>query len=865
MHSLQEQLEAAVRLHQSGDLAQAQPLYEQVLEQQATHPDALHLYGVLLHQRQQPQGAVEYIRRAIRLNPHSPLYHSNLAAALLETGNAAGAVSACRRALELDPRHVAAQANLGRACLQAGQLTEAACELQLAVQQQPHDALLWDCLIHALEQNGDRTAALKTAREATGLHAGQGGLYRRLARLLAQSGELEEARQQAEQATRLQPADAGSWLTLSNVLRELRRFDAAETACRQAVQLAPQLAFTHLSLAGILVELGRLSEAIDASHQGLELAGERPGLPSGLLSAGERADVWFTLGTACLGVERFDEAIDALQRAHQIQPAESRIRLNLGAALREAGQLQEGEQVLRSLVQDHPRQAEALVNLGAVLSELGRTEEAIACCEQAIALEPDSTWARLNLARQTVKTSDAARTLEAARRAVSPHSPEPAASFELGNLCREEGEPEQAVEAYSRAIAGNPAFAEARFNRSLALLSLGRLEEGWDEYEWRLGTQVPRRPSEVPLWTGEPLENRTILVQYEQGIGDEVMFSSCLPDLLKLAGHVMLECSPRLVPLLARSFPEITVLPVGGGGAENSAGESTGNRRPDCRIMAGSLPRFFRRSAALFPEHTGWLEADARSVARWQEQLHEGAAELVVGISWRGGKQPAARRLRSTALADWSPLLTDPRLRVISLQYGDCTAELAAAREAGLSIEQPEGIDPLAELDDYAALLCSLDLVISVDNATVHLAGALGCEVWTLLPRAADWRWQQTGETSPWYPSMRLFRQPAADDWGSVFSRVQSAVAERMPLRDFSSQPGRFDGPHGHQPLAAATNPPDRELVTAAAPAQNLAAAGWAGRGLRHSIEGSRQEAISCWETACRLEPHTGEYWHGLG
>ena len=757
MPTVQEQLEAGVRQHVAGCLSAARQHYEQVLREEPQHPDALHLCGVIAQQLGQPLAAVDFIRRAIHANPNSALYHSNHAAALLRLRQFAEAISAAARAVELDPRHADALDNLQQA------------HRQLAVQ-------------------------------------------------LQNEGRLVDARQHAEEAIRLNPRDVAGWILIGNIDRQLNLPEAAEGAYRKAVFLAPSGRVAHFSLANLLCAEGRLEDAIAVYHRGLALgnpashaggAGQhlvtapRPGMTSQdrtatglhvdpppdeqlldeqlldeqlldeqLLDDATLAEVWFSLGTACLGVEQLDEAVEALQRADQLLPGQLRIRLNLGAALRECGQLDEAECVLRELVRTDSDRAEPLVNLAAVLTAQGEFTQAVDCCEQALQLEPDSTWATLNLARATAKPALTDELLAAAHQAVQVGPAEPEACFELGNLCRAGGNPEQAEAAYRQALELKPAFREARFNRSLALLSLGRLAEGWDEYEWRFGTQIPPVADCCPLWNAESLGSRTILVQQEQGIGDEIMFASCLPDLTRAAGHVVLECSPRLRSLFQRSFPRVSV-----------AGEQydAADQPPlDYRTPAGSLPRFFRRTAEEFPRRAAWLTADSRRVARFRQLVPREAGKWTVGIAWRGGKQPAVQSVRSTVLADWRELATDDRLRLISLQYGDCLAELEEAAAAGLRIEPCPEIDPLHDLDGLAALIGSLDLVISVDNATVHLAGALGCEVWTLLPFSADWRWLSTGSESLWYPSMRLFRQPAPGDWAGVFTEVAAQLETRM-------------------------------------------------------------------------------------
>jgi hypothetical protein len=320
-----------------------------------------------------------------------------------------------------------------------------------------------------------------------------------------------------------------------------------------------------------------------------------------------------------------------------------------------------------------------------------------------------------------------------------------------------------------------PRDPNVHLDRALLNVQHGQLGEGWDEYEWRWrAKRRDPRPIRLPRWDGEPLQRRTIFVHGEQGVGDEIMFATCLPDLIERAGHIVLSCDQRLQPLFARSFPQITVRGTRRG-AENWDELAAG---ADIESPAGSLPRYLRRGLGDFPIRQPLLRSDAERCRRWHERYAELGAGLKIGISWRAGTRPADRRLRSLPLAEWTELLAVPRVHWVNLQHGDVQCELGLAALDAATVHHWPDSDPLGDLDDFAAQIDALDLVISVGNATVHIAGALGRGVWALLPEHWGWRWLSGRRDSPWYSTARLYRQqPGGGGWAGLLRSVRDELA----------------------------------------------------------------------------------------
>jgi hypothetical protein len=313
---------------------------------------------------------------------------------------------------------------------------------------------------------------------------------------------------------------------------------------------------------------------------------------------------------------------------------------------------------------------------------------------------------------------------------------------------------------------------DTRWGLTTLLLVHGRFAEGWPEFEWRWRTEnrYLRRCFTQPWWQGEPLTDRHLLVWGEQGIGDEVLFTSLVPDLIRRAGRLTLECAPRLVPLLARSFPGMTVI------ARNDPPDARAFEADIQSPLASTACRL-RQQFEYFPVQERYLHADSAQVSQLRARYRALGQGPIIGLSWRSGNAKVGA-LRSIALSALAPALLSRNAVYVSLQYGDPCPEIADfVARFGVPVHFDREINSFESLDDFAAQVAAMDLVISIDNATVHFAGALGRPVWVLLPagRALYWYWFLGRNTSPWYPSARLFRQNKAGDWSNVIAELVAA------------------------------------------------------------------------------------------
>ncbi len=484
------------------------------------------------------------------------------------------------------------------------------------------------------------------------------------------------------------------------------------------------------------------------------------------------------LGLAHLKRGELEDAADCFVLATHFRPAYAEAWYNLALAAQRRADHAEAVRCLEQAIAFRTGYAEAYNALGASVLALGDARRAIGYFEQAIALKPDSAHAHSNLGYVLFRElGEYERGAAHIKTALDLNRGDPHTWCNYSMVLSHEGRLAEAIAVCDQLLAAKPGLDEARLNRALAWLKLGHFAQAWPDYEARKRVRsnyIPR-PFVFPEWRGEPLAGKSILVYAEQGLGDEIMFASCLPDLLARAERCVLECSPRLERLFRRSFPAASVH-----GAEQSATDTAWLARLghiDFQVAIGSLPGQFRRQWSDFPQHAGYLRADPSRVAYWRERTAALGAGLKIGIAWRGGMASTRRELRSTRLAQWLPLLSLPACHFVSLQYGDGRAEVAAlAGEHALTVHHwQEAID---DSDETAALIAALDLVVSVQTATVHLAGALGRPAWVLVPAVPEWRYLQSGDAMPWYPSVRLFRQQQRDEWIPVIT----GIAQRLSM-----------------------------------------------------------------------------------
>lgn len=459
-------------------------------------------------------------------------------------------------------------------------------------------------------------------------------------------------------------------------------------------------------------------------------------------------------------------------------PAEttSDVLFDWGVLHRDCGDPAGAEKVWLQAMQSSPIDPRIANNLAALNLKAQRLGDALRFAQQAVAVAPNFAPGQVNLGIIYAMQGDNNAAQSSFKRALEVDPDNLDAVRNMVMLYDEMGEREAASRMLHTYLRLAPHESDALYLASVYALRRGDLTDGWRGYahRWsRLGQ--PRRLKGVPRWSGEPLAGKRILVSDEQGIGEQVSFVSCIPELIEQRASVVLMCAPKLQRLFANSFPAARVL------ASGVDDNKLANDAFDYQAHMGDLPAFFRQTLDQVVSVRPYLRAEPERASYWRARIADLGPGLKVGVSWRGGSSRTGGLLRSVALEQWRPILSVPGVQFVNLQYTDCAAEIAdVQRRFGCTLHTWN--DALGDYAETAALVSALDLVISVATALVRLSGGLGKDVWVLVPVSADWIYQNAGETTPWVPSARLFRQDHAMQWEQCIQRVTHELQVRAVL-----------------------------------------------------------------------------------
>ncbi|TDY26007.1 glycosyl transferase family 9 (putative heptosyltransferase) [Paraburkholderia sp. BL6665CI2N2] len=556
------------------------------------------------------------------------------------------------------------------------------------------------------------------------------------------------------------PQQLDHMLRQAVALQQNGAFAEAEELYREILELKPRH-FDALQLLGALaLQAGRLQEGVELLRKALAINAKQAPLHS-------------NLAYALNALQRFDEALASADRALALQPQFPDALNNRGNAQAGLNRPLDALGSFDRAIALTPDFAPAWNNRACVLRDLGRPADALASCDHALALQPNypDAWSNRGNAFSDLNQPEEAE--HCYRRALELAPVFADAWNNLGLTQIDLNQHALALVSYERALAVNPDAAETHWNEALCLLQMGQFEAGWQKYEWRWERsriKASRRSFAQPLWLGDfSIDGKTILLHAEQGLGDTLQFCRYAAQVSKLGAKVVLEVPRELMRLMAT---------LDGVDQLIEAGQTLPSF--DCHCPLLSLPLAFRTGLDSIPSATPYLFADVETVRQWRDRLHAQAdARLKVGLVWAGGNRPHVAELRkndarrSIAFAQLTPLLDVPNVQFFSLQKGPAARQLDSAARGEHVIDYTEELDDFA---DTAALVANLDLVISVDTSTAHLAGALDKPVWILNRFDTCWRWMLERTDTPWYPRARLFRQPALGDWDSVMQAARDAL-----------------------------------------------------------------------------------------
>jgi tetratricopeptide (TPR) repeat protein len=654
------------------------------------------------------------------------------------------------------------------------------------------------------------------------------------AREALDAGRADEALGIAEAAAAAFTEAPDPLVLAARIHLEAGRHEASAAAARAALRRAPNDPRSAMALPRALAAAGDIVGA-ERAYQRAQIV------------AADRVEFWVDVGLFSLNLGRLEEAYMRFEQASMLAPHMAAPWINLAIVEQRRGATANALQCLQKAVAAEPDAGIAWSNYGLALRDSERLAESVAALRRAAELRPGHAVTRMNFASVLLddeQLEDAERELDAAL-TLSPDLLEAHVASALLHLKR--GDAAGARACYERALRVDPASGLAQTGLAELELWSGEFGSGWVRYENRLRTDESSRRFGLPQWDGSPLGRGALLVYSEQGIGDMILFCSCMPDVAARVENVVLEVPDKLLPIMRQSFPGATVVPY--------AGQPTPEwfaAQPEfgAAVAAGSLMRLFRHSAHDYPRHAGYLRADPDLVARWRDRLDALGPGLKVGISWRGGFFRTGRKSRSLQLDDLLPVVQLAGATFVSLQYTSDAGREAAQLKARHGIEVHHWPDAIDQYAETAALVSSLDLVITVCTAAAHLSGALGRPTWIITPATPSWRYLGAGETLPWYPSARLFRQETGGDWDPVIARVRDALATLVGS----------DAHVGAAPAARAPTPPSGNAPkSSAAPAAAVAAPAERDDGLaeleRLYLSGDRKGALEAIERVLAERP----------
>jgi Flp pilus assembly protein TadD len=538
------------------------------------------------------------------------------------------------------------------------------------------------------------------------------------------------------------------------------RLAEAEAIYRQVLAVQPDNADAKQLLGALASQVGqmharagRINEAIAAFEQAAALSPHVPELCN-------------NLGSALAQARRFPEAIAAYRAAIQIRPNYFDAHFNLGNILRATGDTVGAGEEYRAALRAGPTHARLCNDLGNVLRELGLSDDAAAAYRRAMQLDPNLPEPHNGLGSIYSQNDELDSANSEFKRALQLRPDFAEAKCNLASTLLDRGDLDMAERTYREVIALKPDHALAHHNLSLVLALKGDLAGAWPEFEWRdrapeLGKVVLQLPH--PRWAGDDLGGKRILIHAEQGIGDTIQFVRYIPKVIEKHGRIILGVPRELGRLLAE-FPGIEQLLL----RDDAIPQDI-----DVQCPMMSLPGIFHTTLETIPNHVPYIFADPSLSTQWRERLSRETRQKV-GMVFAGNASHIHDRLRSMPVGMLAAFGELKEICFISLQKGAAAASVARA-----PLEMIDWGDELRNFADTAALIDNLDLVIAVDTAVAHLAGAMGKPVWLLLQAVPDRRWMLNREDSPWYPTMKLLRQPARGDWGSVVKRAADLLRQQ--------------------------------------------------------------------------------------
>ena len=575
---------------------------------------------------------------------------------------------------------------------------------------------------------------------------------------LYNQGQIAAVVKQAENLTEQYPEAILVWNILGASRAQIGNLDEAIEAYKKTISLKPDYAEAYSNMGVALRNQGKFEEAIEAYKKSISI---KP----------NDADTYYNMGIALKDQDKLDEAVEAYKKSISLKPHNAKAYNNLGTTFKEQGKLDEAVEAYKKAILFKSDHAEAYNNLGNALKDQGNLDEAIQFLKKAISLKPDYSEAYSNIGSAFIEQNKLEEAIELYNKALLLKPNDHGVYYNQGNALHELGRLEEAESNLRQAILWKPDFYEAHKNLSFTLLSNGKFKEGLDEVEWRWKTGKflsTQRHFSQPLWDGKQnLNGKRILLWCEQGIGDTLNWSSCLPLVASKAEHCILECQEKLVPLLERSFPNVEVKP------ENRSLDKDRDDF-DFHLPTGSLYKHFIEEIIQNPKKSAYLIPDPLRVIFWKERLSSLGKGPYIGVSWKSSVVSRYRLQHYPPISEWSPIFTIPDVTFINLQYKDSTDDLVKVKdEFGVTVHNFEDLDQYNNVDDVVALCAALDIVVTTKVTPMIFSSGVGTPT-----KIANWRQSIWNNIlfNPVSSSVDMFERNTGETWGKVFSLIADDI-----------------------------------------------------------------------------------------
>ena len=557
-----------------------------------------------------------------------------------------------------------------------------------------------------------------------------------------------------QKALQLNPNHTDAYNNLGLVFYEQGKYSEAVDSYRKAVELEPSFADAHYNLGNALKQAGDIRKAIESYRSSLAVN------PTDI-------EILIEYGNVLKDYGEFEKAIECYKKILNVDPNVVDIQTYLDNTIEEKKEIDELIAIYQSRSRDEISPAELFYFKGTILNLRNYSEAAVDTFKKALRIEPNYAEVHLNIGIIFDNKQEPEAAIENYKKALKIKPDYADAYYNMGIALNKNGEPDAAIESYKEALKIKPDYANANYNQSLVYLHQGDFQLGWAKFEWRWKFDKFNSvalESSKPRWN--PTRKNRVLLWAEQGIGDEIMFASVVPDLYALCSNLIVKIDKRLISIFRRSFPDDIDFRL--------RDEAVSEGEYDAHLPMGSLPLHFRQTIDSYkPSAKGWLSACDTKASYLRNKLLSDGSEILIGISWHSTKPRVGAEKKVMDLAQLAKRLDEPKVKLVNLQYGDVNKELdILKKETGIEVFQVPEIDNMNDIDDLAALIMACDKIVSISNVTIHLAGALGKEAKVLLAYASDWRWGSEPNATYWYDSVQLYRQTKAGNWDNIIENL---------------------------------------------------------------------------------------------